>query len=128
MRFIELIDFDKGGGLVPVIVQDQTTNEVLMLAYMNKDALIETMELKKACYYSRSRQKFWVKGETSGNFQEVKEVYFDCDSDTILLKIEQTGAACHTGHKSCFYRKVSDTGSAEEISTRMFDPKEVYGE
>lgn len=98
------IDFDKGNGLVPVIVQDVKTKEVLMLAYMNEESLNKTMETKLATYWSRSRQKLWVKGETSGHYQHVKEVRVDCDEDTILLIVEQDGAACHTGHYSCFYR------------------------
>ena len=98
------IDFDKGNGLVPVIVQDVKTKEVLMLAYMNEESLNKTMETKLATYWSRSRQKLWVKGETSGHYQHVKEVLVDCDEDTILLIVEQDGAACHTGHYSCFYR------------------------
>ncbi len=129
MSFLEQVDFAKGGGLVPVIVQDHKTNEVLMMAYMNEGALKETLELKKACFYSRSRQKFWVKGETSGNFQEVKDIYFDCDNDTILLKVEQVGgAACHTGHRSCFYKQVIDNDNVREVGELVFDPKEVYGE
>ena len=98
------IDFDKGNGLVPVVVQDVKTKEVLMLAYMNEESLNKTMETKLATYWSRSRQELWVKGETSGHYQHVKEVRVDCDEDTILLIVEQDGAACHTGHYSCFYR------------------------
>lgn len=129
MSFIDQIDFDKSGGLIPVIVQDDATGDVLMLAYMNEDALKKTVEVKKACYYSRSRDKFWLKGETSGNFQEVKEIYFDCDNDTILLKVNQVGgAACHTGHRSCFYKKVTDNETVQEVGDLVFDPKEVYGE
>ncbi len=97
--------FDKDG-LIPAIAQDWVTGEVLMLAYMNKESLEKTMKEKKAWYWSRSRKKFWMKGETSGNVQDVKEIYYDCDADTILLKIEQTGPACHTGNRSCFFRKI----------------------
>ncbi len=129
MGFVEQIDFSKGDGLVPVIVQDSATNDVLMMAYMNEGALKKTLEVKKACFYSRSRQKFWLKGETSGNFQEVKEIYFDCDNDTILLKVNQVGgAACHTGHRSCFYKQVIDNDNIKEVGELVFDPKEVYGE
>ena len=129
MGFIDQIDFKKGDGLVPVIVQDHETNDVLMMAYMNEAALQETLELKKACFYSRSRQKFWVKGESSGNFQEVKDIFFDCDNDTILLKINQVGgAACHTGHRTCFYKQVIDNDNVKEVGELVFDPKEVYGE
>ena len=95
-------------GLVPAIAQDYKTKEVLMLAYMNKEAFDLTLATKKATYFSRSRQSLWVKGETSGHFQYVKEIRYDCDCDTILLLIEQVGAACHTGNYSCFYRKIED--------------------
>lgn len=98
------VDFKKGNGLVPTIVQDVKTKEVLMLAYMNEESLQKTIETKLATYYSRSRQQLWVKGETSGHYQHVKEIRIDCDEDTILLIVEQEGAACHTGHHSCFYR------------------------
>lgn len=98
------IDFSKGNGLVPVVVQDINTKEVLMLAYMNEESLKRTIETKLATYWSRSRQKLWIKGETSGHYQHVKDIRVDCDEDTILLIVEQEGAACHTGHYSCFYR------------------------
>jgi len=100
------IDFEKGNGLVPAIVQDAENNEVLMLAYMDKEALGKTLREGKACYWSRSRQKHWVKGETSGNFQLVKEILTDCDNDVVLLKVKQKGVACHTGKRSCFYKEV----------------------
>ncbi|MFA5098410.1 MAG: phosphoribosyl-AMP cyclohydrolase [Candidatus Margulisiibacteriota bacterium] len=93
-------------GLVPAIAQDHKTGEVLMLAYMNREALERTVKEKKAWYWSRSRNKFWMKGEQSGHIQDVKEVYYDCDIDAILLKVDQTGPACHTGNRSCFYRKI----------------------
>ena len=93
-------------GLIPAIAQDFETGEVLMLAYMNKESLKKTVEQKKAWYWSRSRNKFWMKGEESGHVQDVKEIYYDCDIDTILLKVNQTGSACHTGNRSCFYRKI----------------------
>ena len=92
------IDFKKGDGLIPVIIQDASTNEVLMLGYMDRESWEKTLETKKASFWSRSRKKIWVKGETSGNFQEIKEIYLDCDGDTLLLKVNQIGgAACHTG-------------------------------
>ncbi len=100
---MERIDFEKNGGLVPVVVQDIDTNEVLMLAYMNKEALQKTLESGYAHYFSRSRNKLWKKGESSGHTQEVKEILVDCDNDTILLKVKQNGVACHTGRKSCFF-------------------------
>ncbi len=100
---MEKIDFNKNNGLVPVVVQDVESNEVLMLAYMNEEALKKTMDTGFAHYFSRSRNKLWKKGESSGNVQEVKDILLDCDNDTILLKVKQTGPACHTGRKSCFF-------------------------
>jgi len=121
------IDFEKGNGLVPVIVQDAESGDVLMLAYMNDEAYRKTLETGKATYWSRSRRKLWMKGESSGNVQEVKGIYIDCDEDTILLKVHQVGgAACHTGHRSCFYRKMDEKGTFREIEPPIFDPKEVY--
>ena len=121
------LDFNKTGGLVPAIVQDFQTGEVLMLAYMNPDAFNATLSTGKATYYSRSRQTLWVKGETSGNMQLIKEIRIDCDDDTLLLKVEQLGgAACHTGHWSCFFKKVED-GSIRIMEEPIFDPREVYG-
>jgi len=96
--------FDRQG-LVPAIIQDYKTKEVLMLAYMNKTSLSRTLKSGKTCYWSRSRKKYWVKGETSGNFQFIKSVAYDCDMDAILIKVRQLGVACHTGNRSCFYRK-----------------------
>ena len=120
------IDFEKGKGLLPVIVQDYETGEVLMLAYMNRKAWLKTLETGKATYWSRSRNELWVKGETSGHFQIVKEILVDCDSDTLLLKVRQIGgAACHTGYKSCFYRKVTN-GKVEIIGKPVFKPEDVY--
>lgn len=103
---IELIDFKKGNGLLPAIVQDYKTKEVLMLAYMSKESLKKTLEDKTTWFYSRSRQEFWNKGATSGHFQKVKELYLDCDLDTILVLVEQKGVACHTGERSCFHKKL----------------------
>ena len=102
----DLIDFEKGNGLVPAIAQDYKTKDVLMLAYMNKESLIKTLEGDTAWYYSRSRNELWNKGVTSGHFQEVKEIWTDCDNDTLLIKVIQNGTACHTGKKSCFFRRV----------------------
>jgi len=120
------LDFNKMGGLAPAIVQDNETGEVLMLAFMNKEAWEATLKTGKATYYSRSRNQLWVKGETSGHVQLVKEIRVDCDDDTVVLKVEQLGgAACHKGYKSCFYRKVeNDTLIITEKP--VFDPKEVY--
>jgi phosphoribosyl-AMP cyclohydrolase len=120
------LNFNKEGGLIPAIVQEYKTGEVLMLAYMNQEAWESTLRTGNATYYSRSRQKLWVKGETSGHLQRVKEIRIDCDDDTVLLKIEQLGdAACHTGHRSCFYKKV-DKGSVTVVGKPVFDPEEVY--
>ena len=122
----ENIDFAKGNGLVPVIVQDYQSREVLMVAYMNQEAWEKTKATGKAHYYSRSRKGPWFKGEESGNFQEVKDVFIDCDNDTILLQVHQVGgAACHEGYKSCFFRQRTDH-DWKVIAERVFDPKEVY--
>jgi phosphoribosyl-AMP cyclohydrolase len=121
-----MIDFEKAGGLVPAIAQDAATGEVLMMAYMNKEAFEETVRTQRAVYYSRSRNKLWRKGEESGNVQEVKEIFLDCDNDTILLKVHQIGgAACHEGYKSCFFRRI-DGDALTTIGERVFDPKIVY--
>ena len=121
------IDFEKAGGLVPAVAQDADTGEVLMLAWMNRDAYEETLRTGRACYYSRSRGKLWRKGEESGHVQEVREIYLDCDADTVLLKVRQVGgAACHEGYKSCFFRQV-EGGQLRVIAERVFDPQKVYG-
>lgn len=104
MKYIENIDFSKG--LIPVIIQDESSNEVLMLAYMNEESLKLTLKTGTTWFYSRSRQKLWNKGETSGHTQQVKAIFLDCDGDTLLIKVNQLGAACHTGERSCFYRKI----------------------
>ena len=120
------LDFDKGGGILPAVVQDYDTSEVLMLAYMNRDSLARTIETGKATYWSRSRRELWVKGENSGNLQVVKEILVDCDNDAIVLKVEQKGgAACHTGHRSCFYRRLSN-GVLETVGELVFNPEDVY--
>lgn len=122
------LDFEKTGGLIPAITQDVRTGEVLMQAYMNKEAWEQTLKTGKATYFSRSRQRLWIKGATSGNQQMVKEIRIDCDNDAILLKVEQLGgAACHTGHKSCFHKIIDGRGDVEIIGDPVFDPKEVYG-
>jgi len=121
------LNFDKMGGLIPAIVQDYKTGEVLMLAFMNQEAWEATLNTGKATYWSRSRQELWVKGQTSGNQQIVREIRIDCDADTVLLKVEQLGgAACHTGHRSCFHKKIKD-GSVQIIGKPVFDPQEAYG-
>ena len=121
-----MIDFDKAGGLVPAIAQDADTGEVLMLAWMNREAYEETVRTGRACYFSRSRNRLWRKGEESGNVQEVRSIYVDCDADTILLKVHQIGgAACHEGYRSCFFRRV-EGADLQVIGERVFDPKQVY--
>jgi phosphoribosyl-AMP cyclohydrolase len=114
--------------LIPVIAQDAVTGEVLMLAYMNQAAYAETLRTGHVCYFSRSRQKLWRKGEESGNVQELKELFYDCDADTLLVKVNQIGgAACHEGYKSCFFRRVDPaTQSVTIIGERVFDPAQVY--
>ena len=113
-------------GTLPAIVQDHATGEVLMLAYMNRESLLLTLRKGKTHFYSRSRRKLWLKGESSGHVQKVKELFFDCDMDTILVKVEQEGGACHTGYRSCFYRRLTETGELETVGEKVFDPDEVY--
>lgn len=121
-------DFEKSE-LIPAIAQDAASGTVLMLAYMNKEAYEETLRTQRVCYYSRSRRKLWRKGEESGNVQELIGIYFDCDADTILVKVNQIGgAACHEGYQSCFFRRVDlPSGSIVVEGERVFDPAKVYG-
>lgn len=120
-------DFQKSP-LLPVIAQDAESGEVLMLAYMNDEAYRETLKTGRVCYFSRSRNKLWRKGEESGNVQEVREIFYDCDADTLLVKVRQVGgAACHEGYKSCFFRRLSADGTAYDVvGERVFDPAAVY--
>ena len=118
---IENIKFDEKG-LVPVIIQDNKSGQVLMLAYMNQESLAKTMETGRTWFYSRSRQQLWMKGEESGHIQEVKEILYDCDQDTLLIKVEQTGVACHTGHYSCFYRDIE----GNETEPSLIDTEKIY--
>lgn len=121
-----MLDFNKAGGLVAAIAQDADSGEVLMIAWMNQEAFEETLRTRQACYFSRSRNKLWRKGEESGNVQEVREVYIDCDNDAVLLKVKQIGgAACHEGYPSCFFRKL-DGKELKVVGERVFDPKKVY--
>jgi phosphoribosyl-AMP cyclohydrolase len=118
--------FEKNHGLIPAIVQDAETGEVLMLAWMNAEAYEETRRTGRACYFSRSRNRLWRKGEESGHVQDVVSVHLDCDLDTVLLKVRQRGgAACHEGYKSCFFRKV-DGDQLVVTAERVFDPSAVY--
>ncbi len=123
---METLQFDKGNGLLPAIVQDFATKEVLMLAYINDLAWQKTLETGKAYYWSRSRKKLWLKGETSGHEQLIKNILVDCDADTVIYQVEQIGGAtCHTGHRSCFFRQVTEAGLAV-LDEPIFDPEEVY--
>ena len=114
-------------GLIPAIIQDDETGEVLMMAYMNETALARTIETGKTHFWSRSRQKYWLKGESSGHVQDVVGIYTDCDTDTLLVRVRQTGAACHEGYRSCFFRRRDDRGEWDVVAERVFDPKSVYG-
>jgi phosphoribosyl-AMP cyclohydrolase len=119
-------NFNKTDGLIPAIVQDAETKDILMLAYMNRASWEATLQSGKATFWSRSRQKLWLKGESSGHVQIVKDIFIDCDEDTVLLQVEQIGgAACHTGHRSCFFRK-REGGDFVVVGKKVFDPKEVY--
>lgn len=120
-------DFSKSE-LIPAIAQDAESGDVLMLAYMNREAYAETLRTGHVCYFSRSRNKLWRKGEESGHVQQLREIYYDCDADTLLVKVIQIGgAACHEGYKSCFFRRIDPaTGEVTVVGQRLFDPAEVY--
>ncbi|MEJ5360083.1 MAG: phosphoribosyl-AMP cyclohydrolase [Desulfobacterales bacterium] len=119
--------FEKMGGLVPVVVQDWQSGEVLMLAFMNADSWEATLRTGVATYWSRSRGELWVKGRTSGRVQRVREIFLDCDEDAVLLRVEQVGdAACHTGRRSCFHKQLAG-GDVRIVGEPLFDPREVYG-
>jgi len=122
---LDALCFD-ANGLVPAIAQQHDTGEVLMMAWMNKDAVVETLTTGRVCYWSRSRGRLWRKGETSHQFQHLKEFRIDCDGDTILLLVEQEGVACHTGRRACFFRAVRD-GALVEIAAPLIDPEKLYG-
>ncbi len=119
--------FSKGNGLLPAICQDASTGKVLMLAYINKEAWEKTLETGEAHYFSRSRQEIWHKGGTSGHIQRIQEVFADCDDDTVLYRVEQIGgAACHTGHETCFHKKIAADGTVTVVGEKIFDPEKVY--
>lgn len=121
------LDFTKLDGLIPAVVQDHQSGEVLMVGFMNQEAWETTLNTGKATFWSRTRNTLWTKGLTSGNVQLVKEIRIDCDDDTVVLKVEQVGgAACHTGHRSCFYKRLGDNNNIEVVGQPLFDPKEVY--
>ncbi|MDD5698283.1 MAG: phosphoribosyl-AMP cyclohydrolase [Victivallaceae bacterium] len=120
------LDFAKSNGLIPAIAQDYETGEVLMLAYINEEAWTETLRSGCATYWTRSRGRLWKKGESSGNIQEIREILVDCDGDAVIFKINQVGgAACHTGHRTCFFRKL-EGGELIEVGEKVFDPEKVY--
>jgi len=123
-RLLDEVTFD-GSGLIPVIAQDADTDQVLMMAYMSEETLRETLNRERMVYWSRSRQEKWVKGETSGHRQRVEEVRIDCDGDALLFQVQQKGGACHTGYRSCFYRRADDEHLVAE-GEQVFDPEDVY--
>lgn len=127
-KAVSQIDFDKGGGMVTAIAQDHRSGRVLMIAHMNREALEETLRSGHACYFSRSRNRLWRKGEESGNYQVVREIRVDCDADAILLAVDQhgDGAACHEGYESCFFRVLDDAGQLRITDSRKVDPAK-YG-
>ena len=125
MKFIEKLKFNQDG-LIPAIVQEEGTGRVLMMAWMNESSLQSTIETGKTHFWSRSRQEYWMKGESSGHTQEVKDLAFDCDGDTLLIQVAQHGAACHEGYKSCFFRSIREGGGFEVTEERLVNPDEVY--
>src|SRR4051794_32443318 len=128
MSFYEQLKFDEATGLIPAIIQEQKTGRVLMMAWMNRASLEKTVQSGKTHFWSRSRQKFWMKGETSGHTQTVKDITFDCDGDTLLIQVDQIGAACHEGYKSCFFRSAGANGKAVETTEpQLVSPGELYG-
>ncbi|HLX96460.1 MAG TPA: phosphoribosyl-AMP cyclohydrolase [Verrucomicrobiae bacterium] len=127
MSFYDLLKFD-ANGLIPAIVQEQKTGRVLMMAWMNRAALEKTIATGRTHFWSRSRQKFWMKGETSGHVQQVRDIAFDCDGDVLLIQVGQTGAACHEGYQSCFFRSVEKDGKSVKITeSRLETPEQIYG-
>jgi len=127
MSFYDQLKFD-AHGLIPAIIQERGTGRVLMLAWMNRASLEKTIATGKTHFWSRSRQKFWMKGETSGHVQQVKDIAFDCDGDTLLIQVEQTGAACHRGYKSCFFRSVEGDGASFKVTEpQLKTPAQLYG-
>jgi len=114
-------------GLIPAICVDAETKAVLMMAWMNAASLRDTVKTGKTHFWSRSRQKYWMKGESSGHTQEIQAIYTDCDRDTLVIEVVQHGAACHNGYRSCFYRKLNDAGEWDIVAEKLFDPDEVYG-
>lgn len=127
MSVLDKLKFN-GDGLIPAIIQEQSSGRVLMMAWMNRESIQRTLDLGKTVFWSRSRQKYWVKGETSGHVQTVKDVAFDCDGDTLLIQVEQAGAACHEGYKSCFFRSIRKQGASDIVTEeQLVKPEAVYG-
>ena len=127
MSFTEKLKYNSDG-LIPAIIQDHTNGRVLMMAWMNRDSLQKTIESGKTHFWSRSRKKFWMKGESSGHTQAVKDIAFDCDGDTLLIQVEQLGAACHEGYRSCFFRSVGSDGRSESTTEpQLISPEQIYG-
>ena len=127
MNFYDKLKFD-ANGLIPAIIQEQKTGRVLMMAWMNRASLEKTIESGRTHFWSRSRQKFWMKGESSGHTQSVKDIAFDCDGDTLLIQVEQIGAACHEGYQSCFFRSVQDGGATFKVPKRSSRPRARFTE
>ena len=128
MSFLDQLKFDPSNGLIPAIIQEQGTGRVLMMAWMNRASLEKTIETGKTHFWSRKRQKFWMKGESSGHTQAVKDIAFDCDGDTLLIQVEQIGAACHEGYHSCFFRSAQNNGADFKITEAQLEtPESIYG-
>ncbi len=125
MDWLDTLKFD-ANGLIPAVIQDAENGQVLMVAYMNREAIERTLQTGKCTYWSRSRQQYWVKGETSGHLQHVRRVLVDCDNDCLLIQVEQIGVACHTGHRSCFYREAQGD-ELTEIEPVLIEPEKIYG-
>jgi len=119
-EFLDSLKYDSAG-LVPAVIQDYENGDVLMVGYMNREAVRRTLTSGRTCFWSRSRQQYWVKGETSGSTQEVKSVYVDCDKDCFVVKVDQKGTACHMGYRSCFFRQVDSEGNEEIIAEKLAD-------
>jgi phosphoribosyl-AMP cyclohydrolase len=120
-------NFEKAGGLITAVTVDADTGDVLMVAYMNEEAFQLTLDTKKVHYWSRTRNKLWKKGESSGNMQDLVEIRVDCDLDAVVVRAHQQGPACHEGFRSCFYRTLDDSGELREIAERLMTPEEIYG-
>lgn len=125
MEKIDTLKFNQQG-LIAAIVQEEETGKVLMLGWMNKEALKKTISTSNVYFWSRSRKKMWLKGETSGHYQTVRKIYIDCDEDALLIKIKQVQAACHKGYKSCFFREITSNGELITVEEKIFDPREAY--